>query len=395
MEIFKNFGGNSKNYLYNNSLNLYNSNSFNNNINNNIYNNYINNNYNNINKINNINNNININNNKNNCYKRGSDYYITNNNHSPLEKEKKELNNIYIPKKTLSNNFKNSYYYNYYIQFLKWLKVKDYSLIYNPLINKFLDYCLNNNINLFNININNHLAIINNYLLILKNKNYTNGTINNYIKAIKLFYKFCVEYNYLPEDFIDRVVSKLKLLKTERKIKDFFTKQELAYIVRMGQTFYTCMPPLRLKAVLYFLFYTGLRKSELVNLKRQDIDLEENTVIVRAPTKNKEERVVFFPDSIKELLKKYFDSEPERINAFNVTGPMLMHMTNALKRFAPSGKNFTLHSLRHSFANMLAKNMVDIRVAQKLLGHKQIENTMIYYDPDVEIIKEIYRKKIK
>ena len=372
MEFFKNFGENSKNYLYNNSLNLYNSNSFNiNNINNNKYNNINNNCPENINNKNN-----NINNINNNC-------------------SEKELNNIYIPKKTLSNNFKNSYYYNYYIQFLKWLKVKDYSLIYNPLINKFLDYCLNNNINLFNINIKDHLAIINNYLLTLKNKNYTNGTINNYIKAIKLFYKFCVEYNYLPEDFIDRVVSKLKLLKTERKIKDFFTKQELAYIVRMGQTFYTCMPPLRLKAVLYFLFYTGLRKSELVNLKRQDIDLEENTVIVRAPTKNKEERVVFFPDSIKDLLKKYFDSEPERINAFNVTAPMLMHMTNALKRFAPSGKNFTLHSLRHSFANMLAKNMVDIRVAQKLLGHKQIENTMIYYDPDVEIIKEIYKKKIK
>ena len=143
----------------------------------------------------------------------------------------------------------------------------------------------------------------------------------------------------------------------------------------------------------------------MVKLKRKDIDLDNRSVIVRIPTKNRIERTVFFPRSIMatkryhainmtDLLRDYFSYEQEDINAFNMSHPQLKRLIKALKPFAPK-KNLTVHTFRHSFARMLAREGIDSRVAQKLLGHKDIQSTMIYYDPDIDIIQELYEKKVK
>lgn len=273
-------------------------------------------------------------------------------------------------------------------KFKNYLKLKDYKMHYDCYIRQFLRYCLDNNINYLDISLQDY----SNYILSLKDKQ-TNGSINNYIKAIKLFYKFLLEYNYINQDKYD-IICKVKLLPTERKLKATFTKDEILDLIYIAQSLFR-INPYKIKAILLFMLYTGVRKSEIINLKRDDIDLDNNTAIIKLPTKTKTEGLVFYPDMVKQALIDYFNTEPEKTNAFNISRNKINWIFKRLNDYVPSGKKLTPHIMRHSFGAMLAKNMIDIRVAQKLLRHKSLHTTLIYYDPDIETIKDIYHKKIK
>ena len=127
------------------------------------------------------------------------------------------------------------------------------------------------------------------------------------------------------------------------------------------------------------------------------ISLKERTVLVELPTKNRSERVVFFPKYLVPSLQEYFLLEEEKKNAFNMSRMKFDYLIKQLRDFVPreKKKGFSLHSLRHSMGNMLAEQGVDVRIAQKLLGHKDIQSTLIYYDPDINTIKKIYNERVK
>ena len=167
------------------------------------------------------------------------------------------------------------------------------------------------------------------YFLSVKGKSSNASTYNMYVWEIRLFYKFLVESERAPEIILE-TLKKMKPQKVERKIKAYVTKEELSSILHMAETFCTYMDITKMRALMYFMFFTGLRKGEILNLRRSDIDLEKRTVIVKTPTKNKIERVVPFPKRIApvgkhkaidfvQLLKDYFTIEGEISNAFNMS----------------------------------------------------------------------------
>jgi len=213
-------------------------------------------------------------------------------------------------------------------------------------------------------------------------------------------------------------IKKIKMLKIDRKRPVYITREELSDMIDMGMSFCTFIDPLKLKVILTFLFYTGVRKGEFLNLKREDINLKEEvhrqvvrsnkitlakyymgSATIRIPTKTKEERKVYFPLGLAKELQKYYDEvEPHQdTNAFNITVRQLLHIISFVKDFLPKEKrdHFSVHTFRHSFAMMLVQKIGDIRKAQKLLGHKSINSTLFYYDPDEEMIKQVYSENIK
>lgn len=271
-----------------------------------------------------------------------------------------------------------------------YLTAKGYSKTYIEKLKSFLIYCNENKINILNISYDN----LNNFICELLTKKKSKGYINTIITAIKFYYKFLVDTNKTPENILD-TINKLKNLKTTQKIKEFMTKEELINLVGMGMSFYERFNPIKIKVICYFLFYTGVRKQEFLNLKRKDIDLKELSVKIKAPTKNKEERIVFFTKKVGGLIKDYYLLEPkETINAFNTTNSDLISIINNVRDFLPN-KHLSIHTFRHSFANMLINKGVDIRIIQKLLGHKDLSSTLIYCNPDINTIKKIYKEKIK
>ena len=275
-------------------------------------------------------------------------------------------------------------------EYKDYLKLKDYSCIYVNPIKLYLKFCERNGISFLTMSYQEFTS----FFVNLKDGKYSNGYINNFIKALKSFYLFLFNNEKCTEKVFDDI-NKLTLLKTEQKIKDFLTVKELEDMIRMAITFHDYMNEVKIRAIIYFLFYTGVRKGEFLNLKRKDIDLKERSAIIRVPTKNKNERIVFFPKKVEDVLKKYFGFETETENSFCLNTAQLVTFNNFITNFGPKDKKVSLHTFRHSFANMLAEKSIDIRVAQKLLGHKSINSTMIYYNPDNNIIKKLYKDKIR
>lgn len=275
-------------------------------------------------------------------------------------------------------------------KYKKSLKANGVKGRYDVYMRVFLEFSEENNIDIYNISLND----INEFIIHLKEKDMTPDGINNYIRSIKNFYKFLNRHGLVDKNILE-ITDKLKMLKTTRKIKDYITSDELDEILEMGMTFHdNLMYPLKMKTLLYFMYYTGIRLGELLALERKDFNLEENSAVIKEPVKNYNEGLIFYTDKVKELLKQYFRVENEKFNAFNVKRHHLHYLLQQLEDFAPAGQHITPHTFRHSFGMMLARKGVDLAIAQKLLRHKNIEDTLIYYDPDIPTIKKAYNNKI-
>jgi len=222
--------------------------------------------------------------------------------------------------------------------------------------------------------------IIINYLLKLKETN-SNSTVNGYRCAIKSFLEFLKKDITLP-----------KQLKIEEKLPEFITRDIFEKeVIKVAECI--CPNPMRTKAVLYFLFFTGIRENELLSLKRKDIDLENRTAKIYNK-KGKKEKIIIFTEKVRDILKYYFSVEIEQNNAFNITDKQIEYIFNLLK---PKFKNINLHPhmFRHSFATYLRNRGFSIEDIKELLGHKSIQSTMRYAHADIKDIKEKYDKKIK
>ncbi len=240
------------------------------------------------------------------------------------------------------------------------------------------------------------------YLLLIRNKpgkggakNVTQGYVNNKIKAVRCFYKFLIASRDIGHEAYEQIC-KFKQKTPEFKLRVYITPEEfVGAISKMLDKLTVKLLHEKVVAILFFMFYTGLRKKELCELKREDINLEKLKATIRLPRKNKKEYRVFFPQEIANLLVKYFKMEEEKINAFNVNPWQIRWIIHCLNEWLPQDKHFTPHNMRHSFAMMLVENDVDIAKAMELLGQTKIETTQIYYRPTEKQIERDYHAKIK
>ncbi len=157
----------------------------------------------------------------------------------------------------------------------------------------------------------------------------------------------------------------------------------------------------RNKAMLELMYATGLRVSELVNLKLQDIDLNED--IVRTFGKGSKERIIPIGEYAKEYLEKYIyehrglmlkknNSEYLFLNNHGnkMTRQGFFKIIKKLANEKGIKKDISPHTLRHSFASHLLKYGADLRTIQELLGHSDISTTQIYTHITNEELKKNY-----
>lgn len=154
---------------------------------------------------------------------------------------------------------------------------------------------------------------------------------------------------------------------------------------------------MRNKVMFTVLYSSGLRISELLNLKVNDIDFETRTMRIRG--KGDKDRIVLFDENCKNLLEEYIPlRNPDNpLLVYNKNGEKLSsrYVEMLIKKYAKRAgikKKVTPHVLRHSFATHLLKHGVDIRIIQQLLGHASLSTTQIYTSVDMETVKDIYDK---
>ncbi len=237
-----------------------------------------------------------------------------------------------------------------------------------------------------------------NFLLSLKEKGLSPSSIARCLFAVKTFYKFlCLEGKIKESPLSDiesprlwqRLPCSLKTEEVERLIN-----QPKANLSR--DTVFARFIGLRDEAILELLYSTGIRVSELINLKSSDLNLKER--FVRVLGKGRKERLVPFGEKAKIALQKYLEVREEKENPYfflNRRGKRFTRqgIWKLLRKYGNlSGLKVTPHTLRHTFATHLLEGGADLRAIQEMLGHASISTTQIYTRVDRARLKEIHRR---
>ena len=217
------------------------------------------------------------------------------------------------------------------------------------------------------------------------------------ISAIKSFFNYLIFEGYINESPISNIEApkqekKLPVVLTEDEIKNLINSIDLNH--DFGQ---------RNKTIIEILYGTGIRVSELVNLKLSNIFFKEN--IIKVIGKGNKERFVPLGEIASCEMKIYIndrnrlkiDSKSSDILFLNRYGRRLTRsmifkiISDASKRIGLD-KKISPHTLRHSFATHLIKNGADLRTIQLILGHESITTTEIYTHLDTLHLEEVLKK---
>ena len=147
------------------------------------------------------------------------------------------------------------------------------------------------------------------------------------------------------------------------------------------------------KLIIKMLYGCGLRVSEVINLKKSDLNFDESLIHIRL-AKGRKDRFVKIPDSIKEELENYSKFGESEVLFLSQRGGKLSTSTiqKIIKNFSKKAglkKNISPHTLRHSFATHLLETGIDLKIIQKLLGHSDIRTTQIYLHISNQLIKNV------
>ncbi|MGN0151319.1 MAG: site-specific tyrosine recombinase XerD [Wujia sp.] len=233
---------------------------------------------------------------------------------------------------------------------------------------------------------------LNTYILNMKDQGMSTATISRNIASIKSFFMFLFKKGIVKEDCAEQ----LKPPKIEKKIPEILTVEEINKL--LDQPSRHNPKEIRDKAMLELLYATGMRVSELISLKLEDVNLTMNYIMCRDVTK---ERVIPIENAAKAALENYIHGVRDNMCEgspylfTNLKGqPMTRQgfwkLIKTYARRAGIDKDITPHMIRHSFASHLVSNGADLKAVQEMLGHSDISTTQIYLKSRQSRIKEEY-----
>ena len=234
------------------------------------------------------------------------------------------------------------------------------------------------------------------YIDNLTEQGFKAATVSRNIASLRAFFSYCVEKGYVDSD--PTVV--LKAPKIDKKYPQILTADEVLRLLEQPKG--DSKKEIRDKAMLELLYATGMRVTELINLKVSDVNLKMGYIQC---SDGSHERVIPFGQNAKEALTRYLKSgrddmivdKTSNILFANCSG---QHMSRQgfwklIKYYAKKADiktDITPHTLRHSFAAHLVENGADLRSVQEMLGHSDISTTQIYAAMSHNHIREVYNR---
>ena len=238
-------------------------------------------------------------------------------------------------------------------------------------------------------------TVLNSYLLYLEREHFSPATISRSIAAIHMFCQYACQEGKMVSD----PSKALQPPRVERKMPEIPSIAEVDLLLRQPKT--DTPKGIRDKAMLEMLYATGIRVSELIHLKTQDVNLMMGYLTCR----DEKERIVPFGGPAKKSLEQYLGSaravlmhgREDNVLFVNCSGgPMSRQgFWKILKSYAKSAgitADITPHTLRHSFATHLLQNGADLKSVQEMMGHADITTTQMYLHLGVNKIRDVYRK---
>ncbi len=263
---------------------------------------------------------------------------------------------------------------------------------YEDDLKKFFDFLEENEIELYKI----EAIDITLFIAELKKRNYSESTIQRIISSLRSFFKFLSE----RENFGKEIELLLEIPRKKERLPFFLTFEEIERLISVIDT--GSILGLRDRAIIETLYATGMRVSEILNLKREDVDFEEE--VIRVKGKGEKERILpvnrvslfYLREYIEKARRKILKSKESYFLFLNKNGEKLSRVGfwKILKKYGLKANIDIIypHIIRHTFATHMLMNGCDLKTLKILLGHSSISTTQVYTHLTKTYLHEVIEK---
>lgn len=281
-------------------------------------------------------------------------------------------------------------------------------------LNQFLEYLQvqkkysDNTINSYSEDINELFQVLNTkkveltkeeidkYLKYLYDKKFNRNSIARKLSGVRSYYNYLLDQGIIEVNNFKNLSNPKRIKTLPHYLKDEELKKMFAIPnlkTPLGQ---------RNRLIIEMLYATGVRVSELVNIKTNDIDKYKKSI--RILGKGQKMRIVFYGSYCEKILELYLKDGREKINKYNneylflnkngnkLTTRMIRKIIDDIILKSGLGKNVYPHMLRHSFATEMLNNGADLITVKELLGHESINTTSIYTHVTNEQVRKVYEE---
>ncbi|MGH2562998.1 MAG: tyrosine-type recombinase/integrase [Ginsengibacter sp.] len=239
-------------------------------------------------------------------------------------------------------------------------------------------------------------SVVRSWLASLKENKITSKTINRKISTLKSFFKYQLKTNEIDVNPVSAIVS----LKVSKRLPSFIEQRDINTLFR--NTEFPDTWEGKTNRLLLLIFYqTGIRLSELINIKESHIDKSKSTIKVLG--KGNKERIIPVNNTLLGEMNTYIS---EKNFVKEVSGKDFLFISKKGKELYPkyvykvvkkylgdvsTNDRKSPHVLRHSFATHLTNNGADINAIKELLGHASLASTQIYTHNSIDKLKEVHK----
>lgn len=239
--------------------------------------------------------------------------------------------------------------------------------------------------------------MVRDWLATLKEKKRSARTINRKISSLKSFFKYHLRRGHLEKTPMSSVIAP----KVSKRLPQFVEQQDMAQLFNNTE-FPATWKGYTDKLLLYIFYHTGMRLSELINLRENDINKASHTLKILG--KGNKERLVPVSTELMSALQQYKNRKRKDLEAPDTTFLLVSEKGKKLrpKEVYLSVKEWlstvttidkkSPHVLRHTFATHLMNNGADLNAVKELLGHASLAATQIYTHNTIDKLKDIYQK---
>lgn len=282
--------------------------------------------------------------------------------------------------------------------FLNYIKYeKRYSqntfLSYAKDLEQFTTFCDINKKQLINAD---H-KLIRTWIISLIDNQISTRTINRKITSLKSFYKFLIREGKLKTNPLDKVLT----LKITKELPSFVKENEMNLLLD-GEYFTNDFEGIRDRFIIELFYATGIRLTELINLKISNVD--ENSLVIKVLGKRNKERIIPVTSQIVSLFRMYFEKRNAVLkdsknifvfvtkNGEKVYTKLVYRVVNRYLTYISTIKKKSPHVLRHTFATHMLNKGADLNAIKELLGHANLAATQVYIHNTFEELKSIYNQ---
>ena len=268
---------------------------------------------------------------------------------------------------------------------------KKYSILtvnaYTKDLEEFKDYIESSGIS-FSKNI--EYTFIRNWIVFLSKNKISSNSINRKISSLKAYFKFLVNIKEIKKSPLRNHTS----LRTKSKVVNPLNETEMKEVFELFKTSEKELT--RDSMIIDILYSTGLRRAELINLKKSDIYFDDQVIKVLGK-RNKERLVPMLPVLVKKLklFSKNIKDDSFLLQSKNgnkISPSTVYRVVNKYLRNISTKTKISPHVLRHTFATHILNNGADINSIKEILGHKSLASTQIYTKIKIPTIVNDYMK---